>query len=79
MWNSIARDLGSTLVGLGILLHQTLAAPSPNIQLLATALALLGVPGVTGLAALWLNGKSNAADTAKPPSSSPAQESSSSS
>lgn len=73
--NTVIRDLGSTLFGFGILIHQTIIAKDPHGELLVTALVLLGVPGATGLLALWLNGRSTAATTVGSGSSSPAVQS----
>jgi hypothetical protein len=57
--NAMVRDFGSTLAGLGILVHQTVMAKEPHGILLATALVLLSVPSATGLLSLFLGGKSN--------------------
>jgi hypothetical protein len=56
--NTTIRDFGSTLCGLGILIHQTVIAKEPHAILLLTAMVLLSVPGTIGLMSLWLNGKS---------------------
>lgn len=70
--NTVLRDFGSTLFGFAILYHQTFITTTPHGELLLTALALLAVPGATGLLSLWLGGRSSAEVTAEPGSSSPA-------
>lgn len=69
--NTVVRDFGSTLLGFAILVHQTVIAEEPHALLILAALTLLGVPGASGLLALWLNGKSNGGGT--PGSGSPSR------